>query len=106
MSAPIPAELLDQLNARHATAAARGLLLGDGEHQRRVDAQHELVAAVPQLTAALRAALDLADEWERGATRWEQPLPVPPQVGQLRDAITAALSPADPMGPSSREDQQ
>ena len=56
----------------------------------------ELIAAsrtdVPCLVAALTAVLDLADRWERGATRWADPLPVPPEVEQLRAAITEHLT--------------
>jgi len=56
----------------------------------------EFIAAsrtdVPCLVAALTAVLDLADRWERGATRWADPLPVPPEVEQLRAAITEHLT--------------
>ena len=46
---------------------------------------------VPTLVAALRAVLDLTGQWEHGATRWANPLPVPVEVAQVRDAITKAL---------------
>jgi hypothetical protein len=40
---------------------------------------------------ALRKAVEaLADEWERGATRWETPLAVPPEVAQLRAVLADA----------------
>jgi hypothetical protein len=29
----------------------------------------------------------LADEWEQGALRWAQPLPVPPEVARIRAAL-------------------
>lgn len=29
----------------------------------------------------------LADKWERGALRWADPLPVPPEVGLIREAL-------------------
>jgi hypothetical protein len=44
-----------------------------------------------RLIAALRAVLALADRWEHGALRWADPLPVPPYVALVRDAITVIL---------------
>ena len=37
--------------------------------------------------AKVARAHALADRWEHGALRWEEPLEVPPEVGQLRDAL-------------------
>jgi hypothetical protein len=47
--------------------------------------------AAGRLEAAVAAVLALADRAEHGAIRWEDPLPVPPWVGELRSAISAAL---------------
>lgn len=47
-----------------------------------------LIAAAPDLAAEvlrLREGIKaLADKWEYGATRWADPLPVPPEVDALR----------------------
>lgn len=55
----------------------------------------EFIAAsrtlVPAMEQALRDVLALADKWEQGATRWADPLPVPPEVEQVRAAIAAHL---------------
>lgn len=52
-----------------------------------------LVEQVRRRDAAIAAVLRLSDEWERGATRWANPLPVPPEVELLRAAIAAELAP-------------
>ena len=46
---------------------------------------------VPAMEQALRDVLALAAKWEQGATRWADPLPVPPEVEQVRAAIAAHL---------------
>ncbi|QTJ65002.1 hypothetical protein HYG77_04900 [Rhodococcus sp. ZPP] len=46
-----------------------------------------LIAELRDATEAIARAHALADRWEHGALRWEDPLPVPPAVGQLRDAL-------------------
>ncbi|MDV7244505.1 MULTISPECIES: hypothetical protein [Rhodococcus] len=48
-----------------------------------VDLTDKLAAA----EAKVARAHALADRWEHGALRWADPLPVPPAVGQLRDAL-------------------
>ena len=35
----------------------------------------------------IAAGLALADKWEHGALRWADPLPVPPEVGLIREAL-------------------
>jgi hypothetical protein len=56
--------------------------------------ERELIAAVPEIAAAyleLAAKVErvaaLADKWEHGALRWADPLPVPPEVGLIREAL-------------------
>jgi anti-sigma factor RsiW len=43
----------------------------------------ELARQAEQITA-VRA---LADKWEHGALRWANPLPVPPEVALIREAL-------------------
>jgi hypothetical protein len=45
----------------------------------------------PKTFDALRAVLDKCDEHEHGATRWENPLPVPSWIAEFRTAIASAL---------------
>lgn len=44
---------------------------------------------------ALRAALDVAQEAEHQALRWEDQLPVPMWIGELRQRVAAALGMTD-----------
>jgi hypothetical protein len=109
-----PRELLDQLDAAHERWRKGGWPA--------VEASMDLPRAVPQLTAALRAALDLADEMEAEATerdRMAERLPDQPAyhmeinrlvvaaehqrraAKQVRRYLTAALTPADTTGGAS-----
>lgn len=56
-----------------------------------VRALMESAADVPRLLAVVEAVLALAAKHEHGATRWEDPLPVPAWIPELREAISRAL---------------
>jgi len=65
---------------------------GDITGLRHPDA--ELMAAAPEiaeayleLAAKVERVAALADKWEHGALRWADPLPVPPEVGLIREAL-------------------
>lgn len=59
-------------------------------------AQDRLAGHTPRLLAAVEAVLALAAKHEHGATRWEDPLPVPSWIPELREAISAALLRGEP----------
>lgn len=87
------------------------------DREGRVTAAHEMVARVERSPAAMREAmnthywrsgmasttsgrvavdlfnsmLDMADEWERGALRWNVPLPVPEYVHAVRDRVHTVM---------------
>ncbi|WP_100499380.1 hypothetical protein [Geodermatophilus chilensis] len=104
-----PRDLLDQLDAAHERWRTGGWAA--------FEAGMYLPRAVPQLTAALRAALDLADEIEHWGHRFgiaaakdsavndlaafaaheDASIVLREQADRLRNAIAAALSPAHPM---------
>ncbi|RIJ76596.1 hypothetical protein D1871_11015 [Nakamurella silvestris] len=44
-------------------------------------------ARVAELEAVVARVSALADRWEHGALRWAEPLPVPPEVAQVRAAL-------------------
>jgi hypothetical protein len=48
-------------------------------------------ADVPRLLAAVEKVLALAAKHEHGATRWEDPLPVPTWIPELREVISREL---------------
>jgi hypothetical protein len=109
-----PRELLDQLDALHAAGTpgpwqydaevADVVWDSDPDYPQitvrcAVDADAALIVAAvnaaPQLTAALRAVLDLADELERERGSVQGNVARLFAANGIRDAITAALSPAE-----------
>jgi hypothetical protein len=52
--------------------------------------QHARVG-IPRLLAALERVLEVAAKHEHDALRWQDPLPVPPWIPELREAISAEL---------------
>ncbi len=46
-----------------------------------------LITRTEQAEAAVARVRELADKWEAGALRWEDPLPVPKEVFLLREAL-------------------
>jgi hypothetical protein len=75
----------EQLVSRYAEADAAAIVAAH-------NALPELLRLARERYALEAAVLALADKWEHGATRWENPLPVPPEVAHLRSTVTAALS--------------
>jgi hypothetical protein len=69
-----------------------------GDNARYIAAAHE---ALPQLTAALRAVLDLADELERERGSVQGNVARLFAANGIRAAIAAALAPADTTGGAS-----
>lgn len=90
-----PTHGLDRINADHQAlyqvdrcSTVLRLRLQDPYWTIGVHSTHAGRVAV----AAITAMLDLADRYERDAIRWEQPLPVPTIVAELRSAVVEALS--------------
>ncbi|GAB2457726.1 hypothetical protein [Xylanimonas ulmi] len=54
------------------------------------DAARQFAAERDLLAATLAEVAALADRWEHGALRWADPLPVPPEVGQVRAILARA----------------
>ncbi|WP_188684628.1 hypothetical protein [Glutamicibacter ardleyensis] len=55
----------------------------DGERSRARRAENRLATAEAQI----EDVRELADTWETGAMRWEDPLPVPREVSLIREAL-------------------
>ena len=55
-------------------------------------------AAAQRAESAVEAVQALCSEHERGALRWADPLPVPPWISLVREAISAALAASVPVG--------
>ena len=67
----------------------------------------ELIAAAPEIAEAylemaakVERVAALADKWEHGALRWADPLPVPPEVGLIREALAGPPA-ADAVEPAA-----
>jgi hypothetical protein len=76
---------IDHMNVIGNAAGSWGPLRYEA---RRVDHDADFIAeartAMPALLAFAEAVLALADRQEYGSLRWEQPLPVPEHVGDIR----------------------
>ncbi|MFE9127049.1 hypothetical protein ACFYOF_16790 [Streptomyces sp. NPDC007148] len=83
--APVLWSVYNKMHGRAATAEARVAQL-ERELKKYVGAEPTVAEEMAYLSSCLDAVRDLCDEAEQRALRWEQPLPVPEWVSEVRKA--------------------